>query len=76
MTNVTALNAMRRGKRPSVPAGPPSVSELQRARATAARLVLRHGDGYMPLFERVDREIEALSQQDSKLARLRMLAAG
>ncbi len=34
-------------------------SELERGLAVAAYLVVRHGDAYVPVLERLEREVEA-----------------
>ena len=37
----------------------PSLADLEHALAVAAYLVMRHGDLYIPLLERFEREVEA-----------------
>lgn len=38
-------------------------TELERALAVAAYLVVRHGDAYVPVLERLEREVEAERNQ-------------
>lgn len=38
---------------------PPSVEEIERALAVAAYIVIKHGSAYVPIFERLERELEA-----------------
>ena len=54
----------------------PTMDELTEARAVAARIVDRHGEAYLPIFIRLDREIEARLGEASALEKARRLARG
>ncbi len=44
------------------------------ARNYAALVVARHGEGYLPLFERMEREVANLGKKEDALARALHLA--
>lgn len=44
------------------------------ARNYAALVVARHGEAYLPLFERMEREVASLERKENALARALRLA--
>ena len=51
-----------------------SFKDLRTAYHTAARMVERFGDKYLPIFERLDTEIESHQQQETLRARALKIA--
>lgn len=49
---------------------PLTMSDLYSARATLAKVVMLHGERYLPLFERIDREIAEREARQEALARV------
>ncbi len=43
--------------------------DLRRAHEIAARLVTEYGDRFLPIFERVEREIDALDERKDAMQR-------
>jgi hypothetical protein len=52
-----------------------AVRHVERALLVAAQLVAYHGDAYLPIFERLERELAALHRQTSAVERARTIAA-
>lgn len=50
-------------------------SELERALAVAAYLVVRHGDAYVPVLERLEREMEAAQRKSDTRSRAAAILA-
>lgn len=46
-----------------------ATAEIERAIAVVAMGVLRHGDAYMPVLERLEAELAALDRQNDKRSR-------
>lgn len=71
----------RTGERPCAPREGvaaslhPSVAELERYLALAAYLVVRHGDVYVPTFERLEYEVEQGRRQFGKRERAQSVLA-
>lgn len=51
-----------------------TLDEGRRALVVAARLVDLYGEIYLPLFERLERELVALSQREDAIERARLIA--
>ena len=51
----------------------PSLQEMERALLLAAYIVVRHGDKYAPLMERLEEEVEAARRQATKRERAQMI---
>lgn len=51
-----------------------SASQIERMLITVARVIDAHGDAYVPLFEMLERELEAAQKKNSALDRARRLA--
>lgn len=49
---------------------------VERALITAARIVDMHGDVYVPIFERLERELLEIRRKGSAAERARMIARG
>lgn len=54
----------------------PNADQLRAAHRYAAHLVIQHGDAALPLFERLEREMEALGRREALTARAREVAEG
>lgn len=54
---------------------PPSLTDVERGLHQAARLVDLYGPDYLPIFARLEREVERRRQQDDVIDRVRALAA-
>lgn len=52
-----------------------TIAELEEAQAYVAELIIRFGDTYAPIFDRLEREIVALRAKDDVVARARRLLA-
>lgn len=67
------LRQRHQGSASPVPCSKESVSclDLEQALAIAAYVVLRHGGVYAPLFDRLEKEIEAVRRRQSHLERAR-----
>lgn len=50
--------------------------QIIEARNYAALVVARHGEAYLPLFERMEREVANLEKKEDALARALRLANG
>lgn len=48
--------------------------ELEQARDYLARCLVQHGEAYLPLFERVERELELVQKKKTAMDRARRLA--
>ncbi len=55
--------------------GPPTLDELERFRRLAAKIVLEHGEQYLPVFKRLDVECARARDSDDVLNRVRKIAA-
>lgn len=53
-----------------------AASDLQTAYQLAAGLVAEHGDQYLPLFERLDREMRAIAEKETTMRRALAIANG
>lgn len=53
----------------------PSLADLDEALTLAAFIVLRHGDAYAPIMERLEREIEEAKRQAPSSDRARRILA-
>ena len=53
-----------------------SLAELHHAREVMAVLVLRNGEWLLPIFERLEDEIDRRQRRDTAMDRVRALAAG
>lgn len=51
------------------------LARLEKARKIVAQAIKLHGDAYLPVFIRLDQEIEALKVKDSALNKALLLAA-
>lgn len=51
------------------------VQQLQRNLVTAAKVVTLYGDHFLPIFKRVDQELQKAKGDQDVLARVRELAA-
>ena len=51
------------------------VQQLQRSLVTAAKAVDRYGVTYLPIFKRVEQDLEKAKGDEDVLARVRKLAA-
>lgn len=54
----------------------PTVQELEHSLALAAYVVVRHGEAYVPILERLERELEEARQRVSHTDRARRILAG
>ncbi|MDF2621310.1 MAG: hypothetical protein K0S00_3969 [Xanthobacteraceae bacterium] len=50
-----------------------TVSELEELRDMAAVFVMRHGEVLLPIFERLEREVEAAKSQSAAMDRVRAI---
>lgn len=69
------LPARALGRRADAISGPVTDAQIRRGRALAARAVLLYGERYMPIYERLGRELAARESQAATLERLRIEAA-
>ncbi|PKR54262.1 hypothetical protein [Thalassospira marina] len=53
-----------------------SLERLINARRVAAQMILKYGDQYEPIFDRLDREITEMENDKNKRDRLLRFAAG
>lgn len=53
---------------------PVTIERLERGLATLAQLVMIHGEILVPLFEKLERELEAMRGMQDTVARARKLA--
>lgn len=59
---------------------PPSIRDeipmerLLKARLTAARIVARYGERFLPIFQRIDKEIRVRESRDKALSRALAMA--
>lgn len=69
---------MTRGLFHTVPPrpGPVTLSELRHARWLAAIVVRDFGEKYLPIFERLDAECEAMERKEMLLQRAHEIASG
>lgn len=51
----------------------PSLAELEQALTGMAYIVLRHGEAYVPLMERLEREVEEAKRHAPSTTRARMI---
>lgn len=51
------------------------LNRLETALSYAAACVATHGEAYLPLFERLEAEVEAVRSKETALERARRLAA-
>ena len=51
------------------------IVRLERNLRTAARVVYRYGETYLPVFKRVDREYQKAQAENDVIAKIRSLAA-
>lgn len=47
---------------------------LEKARKTVAKAIALHGEAYLPIFMRLDREVESRKQKDNAMQRALDLA--
>lgn len=52
-----------------------SLAELEHALAVAAYIVVRHGDAYVPTFERLEREVAEAQTKSSNRSRAQQVLA-
>jgi len=52
-----------------------TIAELEECQAYVAELIVRFGDVYAPIFDRLEREISALRAKDDVVSRARRLLA-
>lgn len=52
-----------------------SLSDLEQCLAVAAYIVVRHGDAYVPTFERLEREVAELQTKASNRSRAQQVLA-
>lgn len=50
--------------------------EIQRALVVSAQIVARDGPAFLPVFERLEQELERFASQDGVLQRARRIATG
>ncbi len=71
---MTQPSTRRRKRRNPVDAGaPPSVERLQEALVLAAYIVDKHGPVYLPIMNRVERELIAAKQVERGVTRARQI---
>ena len=51
-----------------------TAEQIFKARDYAALVVAKHGEAYLPLFERMEREVANLEKKDYALTRARRIA--
>lgn len=51
---------------------PPSLEQLERALAFVAHIVVRHGEQYAPILDRLEREVE-IARRDGATARAKRI---
>lgn len=54
---------------------PLTLEKLLLVRSIAAQIVVRDGEKYLPIFERVDQEVEAMKARQTSLEKALMIAA-
>jgi hypothetical protein len=51
-----------------------SVSDLRRALETMAKVITLYGEKYLPIFERIERELDAAEQREITRLKVKSLA--